>query len=130
MKARTRVRPSLEALEQRWCPSVSAAVRGGSLVVSGAATNAADTIQITQTAANTFQIKDGATVVATLSGVTKDVVVNLGAANDKVALDLGGRAAPRNVSINLGRGDNQLSVVNGTIDGHLSVFGGRGVDTV
>jgi hypothetical protein len=130
MKARTRVRPSLEALEQRWCPSVTASVRGGSLVVSGAATNAGDTIQITQTAANTFQVKDGATVVGTLSGATKDVVVNLGAASDKVALDLGGQAAPRNVSINLGGGDNQLSVVNGTIDGHLSITGGRGVDTV
>jgi fibronectin-binding autotransporter adhesin len=130
MQHRNRVRISLEALEERWCPAVTARVSFGFLLVGGSATNPGDTIKISQTAADTFKVEDGGTTVGTFSGVTRDVRIGLGSANDKVAVDLGGNTTPRGITALLGGGENSFSLVGGTVRGSLYVNGGTGVDTV
>ncbi len=130
MSNRTRSRPTVEALEDRWCPTVSATVNNGILAVSGVVTTAGDTLTVKATAANTFEVDDGATAVATnLTGVT-GVRVNLTSANDTVAVDLGGTTLSGSLRVNLGDGTNALTVGNGSVGGRLSVYGGGGTDTV
>ena len=121
-----------EALEDRSVPSVTANLVGGSLLVSGSATTAGDTISVKETGAGQFQVFDGSTQVGgtfTL-GSTGNVVVKLGSADDNVAIDLGGNTTPNSVLVALGGGANSLSVANGTVAGSLAVSGGSGADTV
>ena len=122
-------RLSLEALEDRWCPALTAALTSGVLTISGTADTGP--IQITQdsTTAGTISVSDGGTAVtdSPFAGVTS-IRLNLTEADDTVVVDLGGQTFFGPIVANLGVGANSLTVQNGSLDGDLSVgsVGGGG----
>jgi hypothetical protein len=131
MNPRLRSRPSVEPLEDRWVPAVSATISSGTLLITGAAVNPGDTIAITQTGPGEFTVTDGGNPVAVSgSGAVTDVVLRLGRANDNVSIDLGASPLAGSVSARLGGGKDSLAVLRGTIGGDLEVTGGPGRDAV
>ncbi len=125
-----RSRPSLEFLEDRTCPAISAVQVGGILTITGAVTTPTDTLQINQTAAGSFTVYDGVTQVnGTFTGVTS-LRAYLTSANDVVDLNLGGFAFGGSVSMNLGSGNDKLTVHDGTISGCLAIGDCGGDDAV
>jgi hypothetical protein len=131
MDSRARARLSAEPLGDRTVPAVSAIVSSGTLLVTGSAVNAGDTITVTQTAPGAFTVTDGGTPVTVEgSGPVNNVDVRLGRTSDTVGIDLGGFTLPGSVSASLGGGTDSLTVSNGTINGDLGVRGGPGRDTV
>jgi hypothetical protein len=135
MDARKRTRLSVEALECRAVPAVTAGVTHGDLVITGDPA-AASHLTVTASDANgdkvadTFVVKDGTTTVGTFNGVNHDVIFRLGKGNDAVTLDLGGLSAPHDVRADLGGGTNSLTVGNGTVKGALVVRGGAAGSTL
>jgi len=128
MKSRTRL--AIERLEDRWCPAVTATAKAGTLTLSGSPTG---TVQITQdsTTAGTFTVLDnGVAITGSPFTSVKNIKLNLGSANDTVAIDLGGKTLTGNVTANLGGGANTLTVVHGGVSGRLSVSAGDANDTV
>ena len=129
MKVRNRL--TVEPLEDRWCPAVTATLRSGTLTISGAADNG--TIQVMQdaTTAGTIQVLDGDSAVggSPFTGVT-NIRLNLTDADDDVTIDLGGQTLSGGILANLGAGANELTVVNGSVGGRLAVRSGDGDDTV
>jgi hypothetical protein len=120
MRPSPRARLSLDTLEDRCCPSISAHVLGGSLFVGGSSAQ----VTVTEVAQDQFRVRDGVTVVGTYH-VEHNVQLDLTTHNsDQLALDLGGHIAPGNVLVNLGQGRPILSIFNGTIAGNLTVEGG------
>src|SRR5207245_800108 len=109
MEPSRRTRLGLESLELRDNPAVSAWLSAvGTLTVSGAAVQADSLIAINEVAQGRFDVSDGLTRVAANLAVTRDVVVTLGAGNDKLKIDLHGYTAPGNVSVNAGDGTNTV----------------------
>jgi hypothetical protein len=131
MNPRLRSRPSVEPLEDRSVPSVSATITGGTLLVTGEASIKGDPIAITQTSPGVFAVVDGATPV-TIDGAesVSNVVVRLGHASDTVNINLGDSPLAGSVAVRLGGGTNSLTVASGTINGNLDVTGGPGDDSV
>jgi hypothetical protein len=117
-------RPSLEAFEDRCCPSVTAQVSGGALLVQGGSAG----LQINQVAERSFEVIDEGVNLGTFARVRR-LQVDLGAEDDLVGLDLGGFATLNGASINLGDGSNELLAQNGTLR-QLQVDGGGGADFV
>jgi hypothetical protein len=131
MKQQLRARLSLEPLESRWCPALTAGVSHGLLTISGAAASPSDTITVKETAANTFEVDDNGTAVSTDLANVNSVRINLsGSAGHILNVDLGTFTLSGNLSINLGGGTNALNVSDGSITGRLSIAGGSGTDTV
>jgi hypothetical protein len=133
VKTRNRTDLTVESLEDRWCPAVTAAISHGVLSVLG---TAATSLTVKETAPATVEIDDGATVLygtggtqgAAFTGVA-GIKLNLTAPNT-VTVDLGGNTLSRGLSAHLGNGTNALTVEDGTIAGRLSVRGGTGADVV
>jgi hypothetical protein len=135
MNRQQRHRPSLETLEDRWCPSVSARVFFGNLVV--VADTATTDLTVQQTGANAFKVTENGTPVSggDFSGVTRNVILRLSGNDDTgVVIDLNGQTAPGDVLASLGGGTNDLKVLGGTgggtVTGYLAVSGGQGADSV
>lgn len=120
-------RLSLEALEARWCPALTATLASGVLTISGTADNGTIAIAQDATTAGTVTVSDGTTAVTLrpFTGV-KSIKLNLTEADDTVAVDLGGQTLAGRITANLGAGANSLSVTNGTLTGGLSVSGDTG----
>ena len=127
MRSRPQVRPTLEALEGRICLTTSARVVQGSLFVLGTGGTA---LTITQVDLRTFRVDDGSNPVGVFGGVVRDVDVRLDGANDSVVVDLQGLTTPRNLSLSLGGGSNDVLIGNGSIGGDLGILGGPGRDGV
>jgi hypothetical protein len=132
MRKRT-VRPGLEALEGRWCPSLTAQIHHGDLVISGTptGTNATGGLLIQGTAAHTnnFTVKDGSMVLGTFH-VTGDVVLNLtNHQTEGINVDLNSNSIPDDLLINLGAGNSSGGATTGKIGGDLAVRGGSGSET-
>jgi hypothetical protein len=128
MKQRYRTRPSVEQMEDRWCPTVTASVKNGILTVAGTPTNSTDLVLVKETAANTFEVDDAGTVVA--SGLTAtSVKLKLTGTTDLVSVDLGGNTLAGNLAANLSNTNTTLTVADGTISGAVRVSG-RGTDNV
>lgn len=141
------VRLWLEALEDRWCPSLTVQNASGYLIISGTpvGTNAAGGLLIQGTAARTnfFTIKDGSTYLGTYQ-VTNNLYLNLNNhQSEGINIDLNSNTIPGNLFINLGTGNNtgnvQFSVAvynstggatTGRIGGNLQVVNGSGSETV
>src|SRR5262245_49008685 len=122
MNPRVRSRPSVEPLEDRRVPAVSATISAGTLLVTGAADHPGAPIVITQTDPGVFTVTDGGTPVAVSgSGPVTDVVLRLGRTNDNVTLDLGASPLAGSVSARLGGGKDSLTVLGGTVGGNLEV---------
>src|SRR5262245_55744664 len=133
VKVGKRTRLAVEVLEDRAVPAVAASVLEGSLVVTG---DSSYKVVITASDSNsdkvadTFKVVDGSTTVGTFRGVSKDLSVRLDAGNNDLTIDLGGLAAPRDVRVALGGGNDALALVNGTVKGDVRVHGGFGTDKV
>jgi hypothetical protein len=127
-----RRRLTVEALEDRWCPAITASFSNGLLTVTGTAVT---NVTVKETAPAAIEIDDGSTVLYGSGGANpgftsvNSIKLNLTAPN-VVNVDLGGNTLAGNLSANLGNGANTMSVVNGTISGRLSVRGGTGADAV
>jgi hypothetical protein len=131
MKQKLRARLSLEPLESRYCPALTASVSHGLLTVSGAAASPSDTITVKETAAGTFEVDDNGTAVSSgLTNVSGVRIALTGNADHVLEVDLGAFTLAGNLSVNLGGGTNALTVSDGSITGRLSVVGGSGTDTI
>jgi hypothetical protein len=125
-------RPALRAverLEDRYCLTVAAALDNGMLAVTGDADGA---VAITATDATTYKVSDNNADVATVSNVTGGIKVAIDATagkDDTVTIDLGEQSVDR-VMANLGDGDNNLTLQNGTVNGNLQFTGGTGNDSL
>jgi hypothetical protein len=127
MKRRTSIRPVLDMLEDRCCPSATAGVSGGTLTVTDAQSA---NLAINEVAAGSFRVWDGSNLVGTYT-VTKNVNVQLSGTNNTVVVDFQGLAAPGDIDIHLaGTQNNSVAIRNGTIRGNLNVYGGQQTDTV
>jgi hypothetical protein len=130
MKLRSRARPTLERLEDRWCPTISAVVKHGVLTVSGAAVNPTDTVLVKETAPNTFEVDDNGAPVATGLANVSSIKLKLTGASNVISVDLGGNTLTGSLTAYLGKTNNTLSIADGTISGRLAVLGGSGTDSV
>ena len=117
-----------ERVENRLCPAVLVDLgSNGDLAVSG---DTAGIVAITAIDADSYQVTEGGSLVATVDGVSRGIHVDLGGSSDVVTIDLAGQTVNGNVQINLGNGDNSLTLTDGTIGGHLIIQGGSGIDTI
>jgi hypothetical protein len=134
MNTSNRTRLSFESLETRETPSVTASVVNGSLAVGGSATVPGSQIRIQGTSfeGTSFSVFDGVTKVGDYA-VSKDINVNLGAANDKVNIEFGGFASREilkgNLNVNLGGGDDEVLIGFGGAR-NVTVNGGNGDDQI
>jgi hypothetical protein len=126
MKRRPRFRPKVEQLEDRCCPSVTASITAGSLVITGSALD----LTVTEISQDRFQVIADNITKGTFT-VLHDVDINLSSGpSAQVTLDLDHNVAPGNVNIHLGSGSPTLSIFGGTIEGNLNVVGGSGADSI
>jgi hypothetical protein len=123
---------------------VTATLKNGTLTITGDNNN--DGIEITQSPNHPNRLTitglqqpnstkvNGTTGPVVFNGVTGDVNINLGSGNDNVAIEGTGLGVmtylPRNLTVNLGNGNNVLEMVSVTVGGKVSVTGGTGDDTV
>jgi len=123
--------PRLEALEARWCPSVTIQANGQELRIDG--NDAADVISITDNGQGRVAVTaDGRT--AAFTGISLIRVQTRGG-NDAVDYQLtGSTTAPSQVRIDLGEGNDVATVrANGVrlgADAEVEVSGGRGADVI
>ncbi len=108
-------------------PTIGVELHAHDLVIMG---QSASEVAVVATAADSIQVLDHGQVVSTLESFTGNLRLQLGDGDDHVILDLGGFDTLRHVSIDLGDGNNQLTIQNGTLRGHLFVAGGEGADDV
>jgi fibronectin-binding autotransporter adhesin len=128
MKRAPRATLRVEALESRWCPSVTAVVSHGNLVVSA---NAATTnLTITETGAGAFSVVENGATIGSFSHVTGLINVELTKNNTGVEINLGGFDAPGGIAVELGGGTNDLTIVNGTVTRSLNITGGAGLNSI
>jgi len=126
---RCRIRPCFETLEGRDCPSVTAGVNAGDLIVK--ATAATANLAITETAAGSFQISLNGQTLGAFTGVTGDLSLELSNQdNIGTLINLGGFTTLHNVLASLGNGIDGLTIENGGIQGQLTINGGKGADQV
>jgi hypothetical protein len=136
---------SFQALENRMlmAANITSSVHNGALTLTGDKHD--DSIQVTQPASspNTFVVQglngtkiDGKTS-KTFTKITGDFTVNFKAGNDTLTFgtsDANGDATsymslPRNLTVNLGDGDNNLNMYGASVNGQVSLTGGSGNDT-
>lgn len=126
MNRPARTRLSLESLEDRSCPSVSAGLVDGSLVVTA---NQATSLQIAQLDTDSFLVREFISGKEfAIDNVTEDVIVRLSRKDDTVQLFLD--STPGNVYVDLGNGNNTLVLWTGNIQGNLGVRSGSGEDVL
>jgi len=127
MNRRTSIRPALEILEDRWCPSATAWLSNGSLMVHD---SQSANLAITEINAGTFRVVDNNNVIGTYQ-VSNAIDVRLGGQNNTVDFYLQGYATPGDVKVSGPQsGNNDVAILNGTIRGNLSIYGGQGTDNV
>src|SRR5438128_2255848 len=133
MKQQQRVRLRLEQLEDRWVPAaLSASVTNGLLSVTGVPAAATDVVTVKETAPNTFEVDDGATVVGSSSVLVNvnNVNINLGGPAAKLNVDLGNDSIG-NLAINLGSDTTGLATIeHGNITGRLTIHGSSSSDSI
>src|SRR4051812_45859330 len=90
---------NFERIENRICPAVLIGLgSNGDLNISG---DSAGPIAITALDADSYQVTDGITPLATIDGVTRGIRIDLGSSADVVTIDLAGQTVNGNVQINL-----------------------------
>src|SRR5262245_49348611 len=97
-----------ERFENRLCPAVLVDLgSNGDLAVSG---DTAGIVAITAIDADSYQVTEGGALVANVDGVSRGIRIDLGASSDVVTIDLSGQTVKGNVQINLGNGDNSMTL--------------------
>lgn len=122
-------RLSFESCEKRLCMTVGVAVEDGLLSVSGEADGQVD---IVATGEGTFEVRDAGVTIDTVADVDAiDLRLDDTEANDdhQVTIDLGGHSVDR-VFVDLGDGENVLTLAGGSIEKMLAYRGGDGGDAV
>jgi hypothetical protein len=118
---------NFSVVDQTPMSDISAVLVEDDLIISGLS---GGEVQIVAIQEDTFQIMDHGRLVFTVEGVTGDLHVELGDADDQVTLDLGGYTFQQNVVVNLGGGDNAFQILDGAIGGHLTVDSADGRDDI
>src|SRR5262245_31934547 len=116
---------SVEVLEDRCCPSVTAKVLDGNLIVTGSSTNLTLTEETMGAVTGVVKVLDNGVNRGTFT-VTGDVRVWLGSSADTVNVDLKGNSMPGSLYFNLGGGGDRITVTNGALVGNLILLGGAG----
>jgi hypothetical protein len=131
MRTSRRVAPSLEALEDRWVPATVRFSNGVLSISNPNITAQKSSLTVTQTAANTFQVKDNGQNNGTFAGVAAITIGGTNAA-DTVVVDLATFTYSGSLTVLPSNGNDQfdLKAAGGGTTGNLSVFAGRGNDTV
>jgi hypothetical protein len=131
MKTVRRVRPRLELLEDRRCPTLMIQLLPGNLVVSGVPTG---TLTITETSANVFQVQDGTSNLGSYRD-TGNLTLNLTNHQGKaININLNGNTLAGNLLISLGAGDLSefaaigTGIYGGTVAGSVTITGGSGAE--
>lgn len=122
-------RLTCESLEHRRLMAIDVGVVDGDLLIGGTADGA---VTITALEGGAMEVKEGDMVVATLNNVTDDLRIQFdpeGTVNDQVLLSLGDAPIDQ-VMVDLGGGDNVLSIDSGSLSGSLFLFGGEGSDSL
>jgi hypothetical protein len=133
-----RFRPTLEVLECRLTPSsnITTSLMGGNLTITD---NAAANITLSQPAANEVTITtaagttiNGQTSPVTITGVTGNLNVNLGAGNDGLTFDLSNNSfAVGNLSITGTTGNKTVvTSTNGATNGNFLTVNGNYSETL
>ncbi len=120
-----------ETLEARQLLTVSVAINGSDLSLTGTADGA---VEVTATdSAGTFDIYDNGVLVQTATGITGNIKVKLddasGAPDNSLAIDLGAGTVDR-VMVDLGDGTNSFTLSDGTVAKSVKYVGGSGNDSV
>jgi hypothetical protein len=130
MRKRFFVRPFLELLEDRWVPSTTKFYSGLLQVYEQT-----PTLAITQTANNTFGVKDGPNTV-TYSGVSSIQVIGT-TGNDSIKVTLGAFTYSGSLLVNSGNGNDTIDLrggaggaTGGTIRGPVTLLTGLGNDSI
>ena len=134
------LRPTLETLEDRWCPSVTASVTGGHiLTLTG--DNAANDIRINDSGAGQLDVRINGGSTVTYSGVNT-LDINAGNGNDGIFYSVRGNLVKdRAINVNLGDGNSRFdfrtvagaSILGGGADPlrlDVNVHGGKGNDWI
>lgn len=118
-----------ERLETRDCPAVVVNVVGGNLSVFAFNSQSVDVIQ---TNASSFQIRENGAVVRNVSGVTGSMNIFMGPHGQAALnLDFNGFATIDHVAAFLGAGGGvDMTVLDGGITRSLNILGGTGRDRV
>jgi hypothetical protein len=114
-----RTRRTLDALESRLVPSVTAASKGGNLTVTGtpdAVSVASDVgwnqqLAVVRVAGDTYRVTDGPKVVGAFAA-TKSISLKLASIDNDVVVDLAGGALAGDLTIDLGAGDRDRFTPN------------------
>lgn len=122
-------RLGFESLESRTMLASSASVVAGALMVNS---DVASVLLIKQTGANAWNVTDNGAPVSggAFSGVTGNIIIQTSANDDQVTVDLQNNTAPKSVQANLGNGNNQFSLLNGSVRQNVLLYGGTGNDSV
>jgi hypothetical protein len=130
MKRVRRTQLLVEALEDRFCPSLTLTLASGTLFISGSPTGSP--LLLNETAANSFKVMDGTMNLGTYSGVS-NINMNLSSHTNKaITFDFGGNRLGGNLFINEGLGVHAApgttgtGLLNGSIGGSVTVVGGSG----
>jgi hypothetical protein len=121
----------LEPLEDRWVPATVRFVAGSLYVSNPLITGGTASLTLTQTANNTWQVKDGNAVLGTYAGVGNLSVTGSNAA-DKITVDLQTFTSGGNLLINSGNGNDTvaLKAAGGSLRGSVTMLTGYGNDSV
>jgi hypothetical protein len=133
MRTRRRARLQVERLESRWVPATVQFV-SGFLFIRPSTGEAALNLAVTQTAPNTFSVKDGASTLGTYAGVAS-LNITGGNGADTVTVDLNGLAYTGSLTASTGNGNDTINLTNGSgtaasIGGNVTLLTGDGNDSV
>ncbi len=141
MKANpNKVRPYLEALEDRFCPSLTVRYLGGNLFLSGTPTGTTGlTINGVAPASSTaYTVTDGSHTLGTFN-VPGSINLNLAQYQEPISVDLAGHLLGGNILMSVGLGNTTgasqpiriySSVAGGRVGGSVTVTGGSGNENV
>lgn len=130
MTQRTTRPLSVERLEVRDCPALTLRLLPGSLNILGTPTG---TLTVLETAANTFQVQDGATTIATFANVS-NINIRLPRRPTDIDITLNGNDLTGNLLMDLGFGDTSgppstINIHGGTVRGFVTMLIGSGNET-
>jgi hypothetical protein len=133
MRSRLRANLGLELLEDRLVPANVTFVNG-TLLISASQGELALALTVQQTAVNTFQVTDHATLMATFGGVS-DLRITGGNGANSVAVDTNGLVYAGIVYVSTGGGNDTVTVnggasTGGTFAGSVSLTDAGGNNTV